>query len=251
MNGRKQHRCGTIDEAVAGDDVLREFVVSSVLNDELHLVVRRDQVEVVPVILRRLAAPRALHIDDPDHGWRHVLDTEMAAGLDHHRLARREQPLHQRIDVALQQRFTAGHLDKLAGIAIDLCDDIVDRHLSPFRKRVRGVTPGAAQVTRGQANEHARPAGMRRFSLNGMKDFVDRQHVIPIVPEERSTRPQVEYGAWRVRFSTGTRPEPRAATPEVFWSSATSTSTSTTSTGNRRHARFSKSMSMPSGFSTS
>ncbi len=41
----------------------------------------------------------------------------MAAGLEHHRAARGEQPLHQRIDVLLQQRLAAGDLDQRAADA--------------------------------------------------------------------------------------------------------------------------------------
>ena len=55
-------------EAVTPDDVARELVVGAILDDELHLVVRREPVEVVPVVLRGLPARRALDVDDLQHG---------------------------------------------------------------------------------------------------------------------------------------------------------------------------------------
>ena len=110
---RKQHRRRAADELVARDDVLGEFVVGSVLNDELHLVVRRQQVEVLPVILR----------DSPLPGHFTSMIRITAGGTSLMLSGRRSRPspscrpeqlFHQRIHVALQQRLAAGHLDELA-----------------------------------------------------------------------------------------------------------------------------------------
>ena len=99
------------------------------------------------------------------------------AGFEQHRLARVEQSLHQRIDVLLQQRLAAGNLDQSDTRTPSTSrDDLVERHLPAFVKRVRRVAPRAAQVARGQAHEDARPPGVRRLALDRVEDLVDRQH---------------------------------------------------------------------------
>ena len=87
-----------------------------------------------------------------------------------------EERAHRAVDVPLQERFAAGDLHELAPVRPDLDTTSSTDTLLPFVKRVRCVAPGAAQVARGQADEHARPPGVRRLSLDGMKDLVDRQH---------------------------------------------------------------------------
>ena len=81
---------GALRQAMA-DDVARVLVVGAVLDDELHLVVRPQPLEVAPVVARRLAAAGALDVEDRDHGSGHALGAAMAAGLEQHRRAAVEQ----------------------------------------------------------------------------------------------------------------------------------------------------------------
>ena len=78
------------------DDVARELVVGAIGEDELHLVVRREAVEVGPVVLVGFAAARTLDVDDLHDARRHAIDRPVPAGFEHHRVAGREQPIHQR-----------------------------------------------------------------------------------------------------------------------------------------------------------
>ena len=80
-----------------------------------HDVSRVDpRVEVRPVVAGFFAAVRALQVHH-DHDARidpaHVV---RAAGFEQDRLPRVRQLHHQRVDLGLQQRFAAGHLDEWA-----------------------------------------------------------------------------------------------------------------------------------------
>ena len=64
----------------------------------------------------RFAARRALHVDDRDDGVGHLVDGHVAAGLEEHVVAAREELLHQRVHAGLEQRLTAGDLDGAASV---------------------------------------------------------------------------------------------------------------------------------------
>ena len=172
----EQHGRAPAVQRVSRHDVARELVVHAVANHELHLVVRRQQAQVLPVVPGRLAAARALHIDDPDHLRGNLLDAEVSAGLDHHRQAGVEQAIHQRIDVALEQRLTASDLDQPASKARHLPHHVVHATLGALVERVLRIAPRTPEIAGGQAHEDARPTRVRRFSLDRMENLVDRQH---------------------------------------------------------------------------
>src|SRR5215813_5404816 len=103
----------------------------------------------------------------------------MAAGLEQNSLAAIEQALHQRIDVLLEQRLAAGHFYERAVEAVDLTPDRVEFALAAFMKRVRGIAPRAAKITRGEPHEHTRLTCIRRLALHRVEDLVDREHADP------------------------------------------------------------------------
>ena len=153
----------------------RELVVRAIGDHELHLVVRSSR---CARLLQSFLSASPL----PGHFTSMIRitpagtcgDAAMAAGLEQHGLARLEQALHQRIHVLLQQRLAAGDLDERAAVRLDLGHHLVHAHLAAFVERVRRVAPAAAQVAGGQADEHARPAGVGRLALNRVEDLVDR-----------------------------------------------------------------------------
>ena len=165
-----------IGEAVSCDDVFRELVVGAILYDELDFIVRREPIEIAPVVLAGFAAAGAFDVDDLHDGGRHARDRPMPAGLEHHGPTLREQPVHQRIHIVLQQRLAAGDLDERAAVPLDLSQNFVDRHLPPLVERVRRVAPRAPQIAGRETDEHARLPRARRFALNRMEDLVHRQH---------------------------------------------------------------------------
>src|ERR1043165_6038249 len=67
----------------------------------------------------------------------------------------------------------AGDLDEVAAVALDARDDVVELHPLAAGERVLGVAPAAAQVAAGEADEDARPPGVRRLALDGMEDLSD------------------------------------------------------------------------------
>ena len=127
MDGREQDGSHTPAEPVFRDDIARVLVVAAVLDDELDLVVRREPIEVGPVVTVRFAAARALDVDDLDDRPWHTLDAHVPARFDHDRLARVEQAVHQRVDLALQQRLAAGNLHQPAVVGVDLLDHLIER----------------------------------------------------------------------------------------------------------------------------
>ena len=75
------------------------------------------------------------------------------------RCARGRAGPHQRIDVLLQQRLTAGDLDYWHPMASTSATHH-RRDLASLVEGVRRVAPRAAEIAGGQADEHARPARM-------------------------------------------------------------------------------------------
>ena len=126
----------------------------------------------------RCASPLPGHLTSmilttPAARWRR----SMSARLDQHGLARGRAAPHQRIDLFLQERLAAGHLNQRAADSRSTAAiTVVQRHLPALVKGVRRVAPRAAQVAGRQAHEHTGPPGMRRLALDRVKDFVDGQH---------------------------------------------------------------------------
>ena len=135
-----------------------------------------DPLEIRPVIAVRLAAARTLDVHDLDDAVLHLFEADVPARLEHHREPVIQQPLHERIDVLLQQRLATGDLDHLAVERLHAGHDVVDRHLVSFGEGVRRIAPGTAEVAGRQAYEHAPPARMSRLPLDRMEDLVNREH---------------------------------------------------------------------------
>ena len=155
---------------------LGPLVVGAVGDDELQLVPRPQRVQVLPAVAIALAAPRALEVDDAAHAFGNRVDREAAAGLEQHLVSAGEQRAHQIDRFGLQQRLSSGHLDQRAAEGRDTLHDLVDGDGVALVERVGRVAPDAAEVAPGQAHEHARTPGVRRFALDRMEDLVDAEH---------------------------------------------------------------------------
>src|SRR4029077_7439222 len=138
-----------------GDDPTSEFVIVAILDDELHLVMPRQQIDILPVVLVGLAAARTFHVHDLDDARRHTGNGAMPAGFEHHGIAAIEQHIHQRKDIFLEKRLSASDLDEPALMRLNLLNYIVNRSFLSFVKRVRSVAPGAPQVAGGKTHEYA------------------------------------------------------------------------------------------------
>ena len=69
------------------NDIARELIIRTIFDDELHFVVRREAIEVGPVVLTDLAAAGALDVDDFHDLGRNPIDRTMAARFEQHRPA--------------------------------------------------------------------------------------------------------------------------------------------------------------------
>src|SRR5688572_10674566 len=170
------NRRGAANELVPCDDLAGELVIGAVFDDELDLILRTQSLEVRPVVLRSLAAARALHIEDRHDLSRHTLSAAMTAGLEKHRLSGVEQTPHERIDVLQQQWLSTGHLNQGAAVSIDLSDDIVQGTLAALVESVWRIAPATAQIARGESHEHTRTSGVCGLALHRVEDLVDGEH---------------------------------------------------------------------------
>ena len=162
MDRREQHRRDRRGQVVALHDVARVLVVGAIRDHELHLVVRRSSSRFGQCIVSRLAAARALHVDDADAPrpaprptlrWPPVSSSTVVAGL--------EQPLHQRDrrpSAAAARRRSARPAGSRSAATSASTSSTTS---SAAREGVRRVAPRAAQVAGGQPHEHAGPARHR------------------------------------------------------------------------------------------
>ena len=97
---------------------------------------------------------------------------------------------------------------------------VVDRHLLAAGEGVGRVAPRAAQIAGRQPHEHAGPARVRRFALDGGVDLEDRQHARSLrlyrtEPGLQSTPCAIPRSA-SARPAGATRPGPGAWTGIVY-----------------------------------
>ena len=100
----------------------------------------------------------------------------MAAGFEKDRASPLDQPLHERVDVRLEQGLAPGNLDQIASERQDLANHVVNGTGAPPGECVRRIAPRTAQVTAGEPDEYARPPCEGRFTLDRMEDLADPKH---------------------------------------------------------------------------
>jgi hypothetical protein len=106
--------CGAPCECALCDNVARPLVVGAILHDELHLVMRTQALEVAPVIAMRFTAAGTLDVEDRDDLVGNARRCRGARRSRAARSCRDRAALHQRVDLFLEQRLTAGDLDERA-----------------------------------------------------------------------------------------------------------------------------------------
>ena len=79
--------------------------IGAVLDDELYLVIRVEVVEIRPVHFFRFTTAGAFHVDNGGDRFGNARNREVSAGLDEHFVPVRQQPIHQRVHVRLNQRL--------------------------------------------------------------------------------------------------------------------------------------------------
>ena len=77
----------------------------------------------------------------------------------------------------MEERLAAGHFDERSAEAVHFFDDGFECHGLTGIEGISGIAPIAAEIAAGQADENARPASVRGFALNAVKDFVDDECV--------------------------------------------------------------------------
>lgn len=176
MDGRYMDGGGAACQVVPLDHIVREFVVLPILHDEFHFVMRTEAIEIGPVIPVGFAAAGAFHVEDGDDRRGHPSRTAMPARFEQYRTSLIEQHLHQWIDVFLQERLPASHLDERAVEAFNFGTDLVQAALLSLVKGVRRVTPGTAEIAGREPDEDARPACVARLTLHRVENLVNSQH---------------------------------------------------------------------------
>src|SRR5258707_15537253 len=74
VDRRDQHGRRPRREPVTRDDIARELIIRPILDDELDLVVRRQQPDIAPVVLVRLAAGGPLYVHNFHDRRRHSVN---------------------------------------------------------------------------------------------------------------------------------------------------------------------------------
>src|SRR5216683_77061 len=105
------------------------FEVTSVRDNELHFVTRRQILQVGPAIARAFAARGALQIHYLDYARVEETQIPLTGSLDQHRETAVQQQAEQTMHAFLEQRFATRHLDQIASVAAHALDDLVDREM--------------------------------------------------------------------------------------------------------------------------
>src|SRR5215471_20423992 len=92
-----------------GADALRPFVVSTIADHELHLIVRAQIGEVAPQVAIDLAGPGRLHVEDSYHAGVDARRVERSARLERGLVAGVAEPREQSDAGRLRERLAAGH----------------------------------------------------------------------------------------------------------------------------------------------
>ena len=123
-------------------------------------------------------------IDDAMDAVGHIFEWQGAICFKQDSVSLCQQSRHQQNRfLTLTHGFSAGDFYRLALIRIHLLFDIIERHALTLCKRIRRVTPTAAQITSRETHEYTGDTGKRRFPLNGIENFVDAKHE-PLFPRQ-------------------------------------------------------------------
>ena len=81
------------------------------------------------------------------------------------------------MNVFLEQRFSAGDLDKAASKLSHFRQNFIDRSLFAFEERIFSVALRTADIAIRQADENTRSSHIARLTLDAVKNLVDDQRV--------------------------------------------------------------------------
>src|SRR6266540_2485482 len=182
---REQHRHPLL-ETVAPNHVRGPAEVLLGADDELHLVMRHEAIEVREVG-GDLAGAGRLHVHDPDRRGRKHVERPLAVGLYRDLVARGDELLGEARKVLLQERLAAGEEDEPRRVSRHRRDDLVTGHVRPAVERVCRVAVAAAQVAAREAYEDARASGAGPLALDGEEDLGDPHPGVVAHPGDRST----------------------------------------------------------------
>ncbi len=160
-------------ERVLRDKRLRPIEVAAVRDDELDLVPRPEELQVVEVVPGFHSRARTLHVHDLDDARIHAVEREVPAGLDEHGVAAVAEGRGEREEGLLFEWLAARQLDERNPVALHLREDLVDGARRPARERVGAIAPDAPEGAPGQSHERARQPGEGRFPLEAAEDLGD------------------------------------------------------------------------------
>ena len=143
-------------------------------------IARLEPIEIRPVVGGGLAGAGRFHVEDDAHPGIDGACIDCAAGLEKYGTARVDQCGHERVNLGLEQRFSAGDLDQAIALLQNPLHYLAHRQHRPFGEGVGGIAVPTAQVAAGQAHEHAGQPGVRALPLQAPVDLMD---------DERSGRP--------------------------------------------------------------
>ena len=146
---------------------------SAVLDDELDLVPRAEELQVLEVVARLHARAGAFHVDDLEDARVDAVERDVPPRFDEHGVSQVAERGGERIEPLLLERLSSRELDERRAQALDLREDLVQPHGLPALERVRAVAPDAAQAAARQAHERAGEARERGLALKAAEDLGD------------------------------------------------------------------------------
>src|SRR2546428_164478 len=159
VHGGQQHAAAG-GETMTRDDLPGPVVVGTVGDDELHLVRRLQESDVLEAVLPVHTASGTLQVHD-HHGARvEGREIQAAAGFDGHFEAAIAQLTDQVVHAFLQEGLAPCDQDEARPERGDARQDRADRQVAPFLEGVRRIAPRATQIAVGEADEHARSTGV-------------------------------------------------------------------------------------------
>src|SRR5690606_39125725 len=170
---RAEQDRATLVQSARKHELARPFEIRAIADDELHLLLGTQQLEIFQSIARGFPASRRLHVDDTDHSRVDVRHVHRAARFERDAIAGIAEAHEQRKATFLRERLASGHADMARAEGVYALRYGVDRHPLAAMERVRSIAVLAAERTTGEANEHRGPPHAVRLALNRQEDFGD------------------------------------------------------------------------------
>jgi len=168
---RKQHLAGASVQTVLDQLGIRPVVVVAGTDDELDLVVGREQLDVLVAVTMRFLGVGGLEVDHAAYAGVNGRDVQGATGLQGNLVAGITQLLEQGYGIGLCQGLATRDADITRPVTGHLLKDVFKGAHGAAAEGVGAVAVLATQRATGEAYKDSGQASSARFTLQRVKDF--------------------------------------------------------------------------------